>query len=215
MSQNLLHDKQFGFRKNHSTSHALNYSVHHINKSLQKGEHVLGIFIDLSKAFDTIDHKILISKLESYGVRGRANSLIKSYLSDRTQYVSTLNETSEHMKIEYGVPQGSCLGPLLFLIYINDLCNTSKNCVFVLFADDTNIFVSAKHKAEAYNLANSILKKVEEYMYLNKLHINMNKCCYLHFQPRGGRSSTTVEENLEITVNQTVIKKSHKQNFWV
>ena len=215
VSQMLLHDKQFGFRKNHSTSHALNHSVHHINQSLQKGEHVLGIFIDLSKAFDTIDHKILLSKLYTYGIRGSTHSLIKSYLSDRTQYVSVLNENSDRLEIEYGVPQGSCLGPLLFLIYINDLCNTTNLCMFVLFADDTNIFVKAKFKTEVYNLANKILKKVEQYMFLNKLHINMSKCCYLHFQPCSAKSQVeqVEDDNLEVTINNTVIKKVSQTKF--
>ena len=86
--------------------------------------HVLGIFIDLSKAFDTIDHDILIKKLENYGIRGVALELIKSYLTDRTQYVNVLGETSEKLHVLFGVPQGSCLGPLLFLIYISDLPNT-------------------------------------------------------------------------------------------
>ena len=157
MSQNLLHEKQFGFRKNHSTSHAINYSINHINNSLKNKEHVLGIFIDLSKAFDTIDHQILLSKLETYGIRANAHSLlskletygiranahslITSYLSCRKQYVSVLGKKSELLDVLYGVPQGSCLGPMLFLIYINGLCNIPKNEEFILFADDTNIFI--------------------------------------------------------------------------
>ena len=192
----------------------LNYSIHHINQSLQKDEHVLGIFIDLSKAFDTIDHKILLSKLDSYGVRGTAHSLIKSYLSDRTQYVSVLNENSDYLKIEYGVPQGSCLGPLLFLIYINDLCNASSLCEFVLFADDTNIFVKGKHKAEVYHLANKIIKNVEEYMLLNKLHINMGKCCFMHFQPRANKSMPSEDDDSDIiTIHNTAIKKVSQTTF--
>ena len=117
-SKGILHEKQFGFRKQHSTSHALNYSIDKIKDCLSKGNHVLGIFIDLSKAFDTIDHAILIDKLEHYGIRGKALTLFKSYLSNRKQYVSALGEHSDQLLITYGVPQGSCLGPLLFLIYI-------------------------------------------------------------------------------------------------
>ena len=87
------------------------------------------------------DHQILLSKLETYGIRANAHSLITSYLSCRKQYVSVLGENSELLDVLYGVPQGSCLGPLLFLIYINDLCNVSKNEEFILFADDTNIVI--------------------------------------------------------------------------
>ena len=111
-------EKQFGFLKHHSTSHAinkLNYSINHINNSLKNKEHLLGIFIDLSKAFDTIDHQILLPKLEIYGIRANAHSLTTSYLSCRKQYVSVLGENSELLDVLYGVPQESCLGPLLYL----------------------------------------------------------------------------------------------------
>ena len=153
VSQGILHNKQFGFRKNHSTTHALNYSISQTKNALNKNEHVLGTFIDVSKAFDTIDHEILLKKLEHYGIRGRALSLLASYLRNRIQVVSVLAETSDPLSVIYGVPQGSCLDPLLFLIYIND-------SDIILFADDTNIFIRATSKDAAYTKPNDILEKI-------------------------------------------------------
>ena len=183
LSNRIIHDCQFGFRKGHSTTHALNYSIQHIENELDKKKHVIGIFIDLSKAFDTIDHNKLLCKLEHYGIRGNALDLIKSYLCNRKQYVSVLNETSEAQTVVWGVPQGSVLGPLLFLLYINDLCNTTQKCRFVLFADDTNIFISADTKETAYMNANEILSSVTKYMKCNLLHINAKKSCFMYFSP--------------------------------
>ena len=117
-SKGILRDEQFGFRKSHSTVHALHRSVESITKDIAKGRHVIGVFIDLSKAFDTLDHDILLKKLENYGIRGTALSLMASYLNERKQYVSFNNTISETLGIKYGVPQGSILGPLLFLLYI-------------------------------------------------------------------------------------------------
>ena len=178
-SQKILHGNQYGFRKSHSTSHALNFSISHINSCIREKKHVLGIFIDLSKAFDTIDHKKLLHKLNHCGIRGTAHALLKSYLTNRQQYTEILDHKSERLVIEYGVPQGSVLGPLLFLLYINDIVNCSKLGNFVLFADDTNIFVCGTTAKQAYCKANILLSSVQQYMNLNKLHINMSKCCYI------------------------------------
>ena len=117
---------------------------HRIKKNLKRN-HVIGIFIDLSKAFDTIDHDKLLVKLEYYGIRGTPLHLLKNYLKDREQYTHFNGIDSSNCKVEYGVPQGSVLGPLLFLIYINDLINCTTLGKFVLFADDANIFVSGKN----------------------------------------------------------------------
>ena len=203
VSQGILYEKQFGFRKNHSTNHALNYSISHIKSQLKKGNHVLGIFVDLSKAFDTIDHEILIKKLEHYGVRGQVLSLLTSYLENRKQFVSVLGETSELLSVVYGVPQGSCLGPLLFLLYINDLGNIPKNSEIILFADDTNIFISAKTKKAVFIAAQETLDVISKYMTCNKLHINLEKSCYMYFESQASKSQNDMDNNGDFYIDMT------------
>ena len=139
---NIIYEKQFGFRPKYSTNHALIKIVDTITNALDSGKLAAGIFVDFQKAFDTVDHKILISKLNHYGIRGCFNDWFKSYLNNRKQCVSILGYESSYKNIEYGVPQGSVLGPLLFLIYINDLNHSIKYSDTFHFADDTNLLYS-------------------------------------------------------------------------
>ena len=216
-SNGILYENQFGFRKNHSTTHALNYSVDYVKKAVGLKQHVLGLFIDLSKAFDTISHNKLLEKLENYGIRGNALDLIRSYLSDRYQFTSVLDETSEKLLTEFGIPQGSVLGPLLFIIYINDIYRATPLGKFVLFADDTNIFIVARTKSEVYADANKVLAAINSYMKSNLLHINLKKCCFMHFEPPtrkkrydGNESDDT---DLTLSLNGVTINKVSEVKF--
>ena len=138
---------QFGFRIGHSTDHALISLTETIKSSLDNKRFGCGIFIDLQKAFDTVNHDILLQKLEHYGIRGTALKWFQSYLTNRKQFVSINGHSSSQREITCGVPQGSVLGPLLFLIYINDLPKSSKLLSFYLFADDTNIYFESDNLA--------------------------------------------------------------------
>ena len=141
----VLYHYQFGFRKAHSTVHAVQTAIHSVTKALDTSYQCMGIFIDFSKAFDTIKHNILLDKLYHYGVRGIAHKLISSYLSNRKQFVYCDNECYSAVEnISVGVPQGSVLGPLFFILYVNDIISCAESSAeFVLFADDTNIFIYA------------------------------------------------------------------------
>ena len=180
----ILYRYQFGFRQNYSTNLALITLVDKITESLQKGECVLGVFLDFSKAFDTVIHKILLDKLYLYGIRGTALDWITNYLSDRKQYVVYNNTKSDEKHITCGVPQGSILGPLLFLLYVNDICNVSDILFPILFADDTNIFLNGKNTDELVQCMNCELNKVVIWLAANKLSLNIKKTHFMIFRSK-------------------------------
>ena len=177
----LLVNLQFGFRSGHSTDHALVSLTESIRSSLDNNRFGCGIFIVRQKAFDTVNHDILLSKLEHYGIRGSAQTWFKSYLNDQKQFVSVNGHSSSICKISCGVPQGSVLGPLLFLIYSNDLPNSSKFLKFFLFADDTNIYFEADDHIGLLRKVNNELKTVKAWMDCNKLALNIEKTNYVFF----------------------------------
>ena len=148
---------------------------------LKKKESAYCIFLDFAKAFDTVNHEILLKKLHHYGIRGTPLNWFKSYLFDRQQLKEINDTLSDIDYIKCGVPQGSILGPLLFLIYINDIVNTSTVLKFFLFADDTTIIFSSKPSAMVEKVLNDELKKVNKWLVSNKLSLNINKSCYLNF----------------------------------
>ena len=172
---NSIYDLQFGFRQGHSTIHALTSLTEQIRKGLDSNKYVGGVFIDLQKAFDTVDHKVLLGKLEHYGIRGVANDLFKSYLNNRRQFVSIKGFNSEEKVMEYGVPQGSVLGPLLFLIYINDIHNALKHSTTRLFADDTNFLTENSSLDGLQKNLNSDLRNLSTWLKANKISLNASK----------------------------------------
>ena len=166
---------QYGFRSGHSTSHALIDLVYKVTQAFNSRIYLTGLFLDLSKAFDTLNHSFLLSKLENYGIRGVLLKLFESYLTDRKQYVIVNSTNSELREVGCGVPQGSILGPLLFLIYMNDICNASNTSQFILYADDTSVFLGDEDIATLCINFNIELQKISNWLLSNKLILNVKK----------------------------------------
>ena len=182
-TQNILYSKQFGFRQKYSTTQALLSITNKIQKAVDEGTYSCGIFLDFSKAFDTVNHNILIMKLDHYGFRGIIKKWFSSYLNERKQYVSIGNAVSDYKQISCGVPQGSVLGPLLFLLYINDFNNSSNQLDFHLFADDSNLFYAHKSLLQLETTVNNELHEVFNWLCANKLSLNIEKSNYVIFRP--------------------------------
>ena len=161
--QGVLTPGQYGFRSGHSTAMAILDMVEMLRSAWNRGNVALGVFIDLKKAFNTVDHRVLLAKLEHYGVREGALGLLESYLEGRSQYVVYGGAESGRGRVECGVPQGSVLGPLFFLIYVNDMVRVSGDLGFVLFADDTNIFAEGRDPVELFGRVNGGLVELDRW----------------------------------------------------
>ena len=199
-----MYKHQYGFRKHYSTKLSLINLTNDVLKSLDKGSVTLGVFLDFQKAFDTIDHGILVGKLEHYGIRGLPLQWFKDYLSRRFQFVNYDGHSSLRQIITCGVPQGSVLGPTLFLMYINDLPNSTNYFNFRLFADDSNLFHTFPQRLNLIDMdiVNVHLDKVSVWCKVNKLTVNLLKTNYLLI--RGSRQSVVTQGVLKIAGTEIV-----------
>ena len=197
-----LYENQFGFRESHSCEHALGQVINGIVKGLENKVNSACVLLDLSKAFDTIEHKIMLQKLETYGIRGNALTWFHSYLTGRKLRVkcrtvsSSTSQTSEEFEVAYGTPQGSCLGPLILLIFVNDLHLHLHESECIQFADDTTLLFKHKNIRFLHYCIESELTRLQDWFNANKLTLNIHKCSYLLFT---GRNHKNVKLDLELS----------------
>ena len=178
----VLYEKQFGFRKNHSTSHATAYLSSKLYETLDEAEKSICVFMDLSKAFDTLNIDIMLEKLKHYGIKGVTNSWFSSYLSGRLQFVEIEGHRSNNIcEMLHGVPQGSILGPLLFNLYINDFCNCLSFGEAIMFADDTTLVFKSKDAYYLNLMANEDLSSAADWLAENKLSLNIKITKFMQF----------------------------------
>ena len=178
--------------------------------SIEQKKFSCSVFLDFAKAFDTVNHDILLNKLKYYEIRGVALDLFKSYLQNRPQIVKVGGTTSNPMTVKYGVPQGSVLGPLLFLVYINDIHKSSEILRFHLFADDTSIFYSRKDLRNIEMTLNNELVKVSEWFTTNKL-TNVSKSNFVIFHP----PQKKISKNVMLLINGEKLEEKNLLNVWV
>ena len=209
--KNILFEGQYGFRNKRGTIDAVTDLLGNIITDLDKKLFSLGLFIDLSKAFDTIDFNILLYKLENYGIRGTAFKWFDNYLKNRKQRVILKNEiNSKTTSISHGVPQGSVLGPLLFLIYINDLSKNLIDATTIAYADDTTIYLHNNNLNDLFTSLHNNIVILIDWCNANKLSINLMKTKYMLFQIRNKINNSDIPT---ITINNTIIERVNSFSF--
>ena len=201
--ENIFFKGQFGFRPKHSTDYAILSIIDKVQKAVDEGELSCGLFLDFSKAFDTVDHDILIDKLECYGIRGIGKDWFTSYLKNRKQMVTVNGATSDLVTVPCGIPQGSVLGPILFLLYINDFHKCSSLLDFHLFADNANLFYRHRDIAILRQHINTELKNVNRWLCSNKLSLNIEKSSYVIFHPSQKKKSG----DFNLAIDDVCLKK--------
>ena len=208
MTENLLHPSQSGFRPNHSCETALAHMTDAWINALDKGNMVGTLFIDLRKAFDSVDHSLLLKKLSIYGCSEPSMEWFKSYLTNRWQCVDIKNVHSEYEPVSCGVPQGSILGPLLFLLFVNDLSLCLSHCTASLYADDSTAYVFGQDLKAIEEKLNVDARNISKWCSENKLDINVQKTkCMLITTPQ--RRATMASTNLAIYINNEVVPNSN------
>ena len=195
---------QYSFRSKHSCELAVSELLSEVIKSNESGLHTIAVYLDLSKAFDTIDHKLLLAKLELYGIRGIALDWFRSYLENRQMRAkcNTVDGVyySKLYNMEYGTPQGSCLGPLLFLIFTNDLHLNLQHCICILFADDTTVFFSHRNLNYCEWCIQADLLVLQDWFRANKLTLNVNKSVCMHFASKESRPIQITIDSIPLPV---------------
>ena len=207
-NHNIISPHQFGFRKNKSTQAAIISLTDYILKSFDNNNSTIGLFLDLSKAFDTVNHSILLGKLKHYGIRGIAFDLLHSYLHKRQQFTNYNNHNSNYNFIIHSVPQGSLLGPLLFNLYINDLLNSTLFLKSILFADDSCFYLSGTDLSSMINYVNLDLIRINNWLISNKLTLNLVKSHYIIFSRKKIIGDTPV-----LKINENIINKVAETKF--
>ena len=178
---------------------------------MQNDQLVAGLYLDLSRAFDSLNHEILFHKLQCIGIRGFVLEWVKSFLSNRRQFTIVNQAASSDGYVKFGVPQGSVLGPLLFIIYINDIAKIPNQKFFPrLFADDTNIFVYAKNVSDLKSQSQQTLNSISSWFLANRLTINIAKTCYMVFSPH---KNISIPNDFTLTINSLLINKVDHTKF--
>ena len=202
-NHNILYSKQFGFRSQHSTIQAALSIIDKIQEGVENRKYSCGVFLD------TVNHNILLQKLEYYGIRGVVPKWFQSYLENKKQFVSIGNVRSATSYISCGLPQGSVLGPLLFLLYINDIKKSSDLLDFHLFADDSSLFYSAKRLSELESTITGQLLHLHKWLCANKLSLNFEKSSFVMFHP----TQKKLDHNVQIFLNDLSIKREYTMRY--